>query len=133
MNPLLLGPLFELGKGIIDRFFPDPAQRAAAEYELLKMSQEGDLKQILLQLEINAKEAQNPSLFVSGGRPFFLWIGGIGFGYAVLLQPFLTFVARVQGWPDPPDVNVDVLWPVITGLLGIGGFRSIEKIKGVTK
>ena len=33
MNPLLLAPLFELGKGLIDRMFPDPAAKAAAELE----------------------------------------------------------------------------------------------------
>ena len=39
MNPLLLSGLFDLGKGLIDRFFPDPAAKAAAQMELLKMQQ----------------------------------------------------------------------------------------------
>jgi hypothetical protein len=39
MNPLLLSGLFDLGKGLIDRLFPDPAQAAAAQLELLKMQQ----------------------------------------------------------------------------------------------
>lgn len=131
MNPLLLSPLFELGTNLISRLFPDPAQKAAAEMELLKMTQDGDLKVVLAQLEINAREAQNPSVFVSGGRPLFMWIGGFGFGYATIIQPVLTWVARVKGWPDPPDVNTDLLWVVVTGLLGIGGLRSVEKVKGV--
>lgn len=133
MNPLLLAPLLELGKGIIDRLFPDPAQKAAAELELLKMAQAGDLQATLAQLEINAKEAAHPSLFVAGGRPFFLWIGGIGFGYAVILQPLLVWVARVKGWPEPPLPDVDLLWVVVSGLLGISGLRSVEKIKGASK
>lgn len=133
MNPLLLGPLFEIGKSLIDRFLPDPAAKAAAELELVKMAADGDMKQMLAQLEINAQEAQNPSLFVAGGRPLFMWIGGFGFGYATIIQPFLAWVALIKGWPAPPDVNVDLLWVVITGLLGIGGMRSFEKTKGVTK
>lgn len=133
MNPLLLGPVFELGGKIIDRLFPDPAQKAAAEFELLKMTQGGDLQTILAQLEINAKEAAHPSLFVAGGRPFFLWIGGIGFGYAVILQPLLVWVARIKGWPEPPLPDVDLLWVVVSGLLGISGLRSMEKFKGVGK
>lgn len=131
MNPLLLGPLFELGKGIIDRLFPDPAAKAAAEMELLKMTQDGDLKQIMGQLEINAREAQHPSLFVSGGRPLFLWIGGVGFGYATIIQPILSWVALLKQWPVPPAVDNDLLWVVITGLLGLGTLRSVEKTKGV--
>lgn len=133
MNPLLLGPVFELGGKIIDRLFPDPTQKAAAELELLKMTQAGDLQTVLAQLEINAKEAAHPSLFVAGGRPFFLWIGGIGFGYAVILQPLLVWFARIKGWPEPPLPDVDLLWVVVSGLLGISGLRSMEKFKGAAK
>lgn len=131
MNPLLLGPLFELGKGIIDRLFPDPAQKAAAELELMKMTQDGDLKQIMGQLEINAREAQHPSIFVAGWRPFFGWAGGFGFIYATIAQPILVWVGATRGWPAPPDVNIDLLWVVVTGMLGLGTLRSVEKTKGV--
>lgn len=131
MNPLILAPLLELGSSIINRMIPDPAEKAKAEMELLTMARDGELKQVLAQLEINAKEAQHPNLFVSGGRPFFLWIGGAGFGYAVLLQPLLAWVARIKGWPEPPLPDVDLLWVVVSGLLGISGLRSIEKVKNV--
>lgn len=131
MNPLLLAPLLELGKGLIDRLLPDPAAKAAAELELLKMTQDGDLKQILGQLEINAREAQNTSLFVAGWRPFFGWIGGLGFGYVVLVQPLLAWLAQSRGWPQPPTLNSDLLWVVVTGLLGLGTLRSVEKTKKV--
>lgn len=133
MNPLLLGPLFELGKGIIDRIFPDPAQKAAAELELMKMTQDGDLKQIIGQLEINAKEAQHASIFVAGWRPFFGWAGGVGFVYATIGQPVLAWIGVIKGWPAPPDINIDLLWVVVTGMLGLGTLRSVEKSKGLTK
>jgi hypothetical protein len=133
MNPLLLAPLLEVGKGIIDRLFPDPEKKAAAELELLKMTQDGDLKQILAQLEINAKEAQHPSIFVAGWRPFFGWAGGAGFVYATIGQPVLAWIAQVKGWPAPPTINIDLLWVVVTGMLGIGTLRSVEKVKGRTK
>lgn len=133
MNPLLLGPLFELGKGIIDRVFPDPQQKAQAELELMKMTQDGDLKQIIGQLEINAKEAEHASVFVAGWRPFFGWAGGFGFVYATILQPVLSWVAAIKGWPAPPVINIDLLWVVVTGLLGLGTMRSVEKAKGVAK
>lgn len=131
MNPLIVAPLLEIGGSIINRLFPDPTEKAKAELELLKMTQDGDLKQVMAQLEINAKEAAHPSLFVAGGRPLFLWIGGIGFGYAVLLQPILHWLALIKGWPVPPMPDIDLLWVVVSGLLGISGLRSIEKVKGV--
>lgn len=133
MNPLLLGPLLELGKGIIDRLFPDPAKKAEAELELLKMTQDNDLKVILAQLEVNAKEALHPSIFVAGWRPAFGWAGAAGFAYATIVQPVIAWYGAAKGWPMPPEINIDLLWCVATGMLGIAGMRSIEKAKGVSK
>lgn len=133
MNPLILGPLLEVGKTILDRFIPDPAQKAQAEMELFKMAADGELKQVIAQLEINAKEAAHPSIFVAGWRPFFGWAGGVGFIYATVLQPLLSWGAAVKGWPAPPTLNLDLMWVVITGMLGIGGLRSIEKVKGAAR
>jgi hypothetical protein len=133
MNPLLLAPLLDVGKTLLDRFIPDPEAKRAAEAEFLKMVMEGDLKQTIAQLEINAREAAHPSIFVAGWRPFFGWAGGFGFVYATVGQPLLAWWAAIKGWPTPPTLNLDLLWAVITGLLGIGGLRTFEKTKGVTK
>lgn len=133
MNPLVLGPLLEVGKTILDRFVPDPEKKREAEMELIRMAAEGELKQVIAQLEINAREAAHPSVWVAGWRPFFGWAGGAGFVYATILQPMLAWLAAIKGWPVPPSLNLDLLWVVITGMLGIGGLRTFEKSKGVTK
>jgi hypothetical protein len=133
MNPLAIGSIFELGGKIIDRLFPDPQKKAEAELELLKLTQSGDLQQVLAQLEINAKEAANPSVWVSGWRPYFGWVGGTAFLYVGLLKPLLTWLATIKGWPVPPDIDTEFLWVVVSGLLGIGGLRTYEKKNGVTK
>jgi len=131
MNPLLLGPLFELGGNLINRLFPDPAQKAAAEFELLKLTQDGELQKILKQLEINAKEAESPNLFVAGWRPYIGWICGTGLLYATILHNLLEWLSETQGWAAPPAVDTDTLLYVLGALLGIGGLRTVEKIKGV--
>lgn len=131
MNPLLIAPLLDLGKSLIGRFFPDPEKAREAEAEFLKMAMEGELKQVIAQLEINAREAAHPSVFVAGWRPFFGWAGGFGFVYAVIGQPMLAWFAAAKGLPTPPELNMDLLWVVITGMLGIGGLRTFEKSKGV--
>lgn len=134
MNPLLIGPVLELGKSLLDRFGPeDKAKKRLMEAEFLRMAAEGELRQVIAQLEINAKEAAHPSVWVAGWRPFFGWVGGVGFLYVVLLKPLLSWLASIQGWPTPPDVDSDVLMIVVTGLLGIGGLRTFEKTKGATK
>lgn len=133
MNPLILGPILEVGKTLLDRFIPDPEKKREAEMELVRMAAEGELKQTIAQLEINAREATHASVFVAGWRPFFGWAGGAGFIYATILQPLLAWGAAIKGWPTPPMLNLDLLWVVITGMLGIGGLRTMEKFKGVTK
>jgi hypothetical protein len=133
MNPLLLAPIFDIGKTLIERFLPDPEKRREAEMELIRMAADGELRQTLAQLEINAREAAHPSVWVSGWRPGFGWAGVAGFTYATILQPLLAWGAAVKGWPAPPVLNLDLLWVVVTGLLGIGGLRSVEKIKGASK
>jgi hypothetical protein len=134
MNPLLIGPVLEIGKSLLDRFGPeDKSKRMVMEAEFLKMAAEGELKQVIAQLEINAREAAHPSVWVAGWRPGFGWAGVAGFTYATILQPALAWASAIQGWPAPPALNLDLLWVVITGMLGIGGLRTFEKSKGVAR
>lgn len=130
MNPMILGPVLGIGKSLIERWIPDPEKKREAEMELMRMAADGELKQVIAQLEINAREAAHPSVWVAGWRPGFGWAGVAGFTYATILQPLLAWLSVVKGWPAPPELNLDLLWVVVTGLLGIGGLRSIEKVKG---
>ena len=131
MNPLFLGPLLEVGKTLLDRFVPDPEKRREAEAEFLKQAMDGELKQVVAQLEINAREAMHPSIWVAGWRPFVGWVGGLGLLYATIGQPVITWVGLIQGWPAPPTLDTDLLWVVLSGMLGIGGMRTFEKTRGV--
>lgn len=133
MNPLVLGPVLEIGKTLIDRFFPDKEAARQAEAEFLKLAMDGELKQVLAQLEINAREAQHPSWWVAGWRPYFGWVGGTAFAYVGIVKPVLAWVAAIKGWPAPPDIDTEFLWVVVSGLLGIGGLRTYEKKQGITK
>ena len=133
MNPLILGPVLEVGSKLIERFFPDKEKAAEAEREFLKMAVQGELAQVMGQLEINAREAQHASVFVAGWRPAYGWAGVAGFIYATIAQPVITWYGAMYGWPAPPEVNIDLLWVVITGMLGIGGLRTWEKKQGLTK
>lgn len=133
MNPLLIAPIFELGKGLIERWFPDPAKKAEAEAQFMLMMQEQDFRKVLGQLEVNAKEAASPHLFVAGWRPFVGWCCGLGFLWATIGQPLVAWVAVARGWPPPPAIDTEVLLYVLGGMLGLGTLRSFEKTKGATK
>lgn len=133
MNPLLLAGVFDLGKSLIDRVFPDPAQKAAAELELMKITQSGELQLTLAQLAINLKEAAHSTVFVAGWRPFVGWTCGFGLAYQTVFHNILEWISVINGWPLPPAVDSDVLIYTLGGLLGIAGLRTYEKKNGVTK
>ena len=139
MNPLLLSGLFDLGKGLIDRLFPDPAAKAAAQLELLKMQQAGELAQLAaetdlakLQIQTNIEGAKSTNWWVAGWRPAIGWVCGAGLAYAALVEPFARFAAKVWfGYTgDFPVIDTDLTLQILMGMLGLGAMRSVEKIKG---
>jgi hypothetical protein len=88
----------------------------------------------LAQLEINKEEAKHSSLFVSGGRPFIVWVCGIGFAMNFLIGPLLTFLCALAGVPVVfPTIDISGMMPLLLGLLGLGGMRTYEKMKGVAR
>jgi hypothetical protein len=129
----------DIGGKVIDRLWPDPAQRDAAKLELLKMQQTGELAQLTAdtdlakaQAAINAQEAQSPTLFVSGWRPFIGWVCGLAFAYDFILQRLLAFLLAAVGHPvELPVFDTNSLVTVLMGMLGLGGLRTFEKVKGV--
>ena len=130
MNPLLIGPVLEIGKSLIDRLFPDPVQKAKAEMDMMVLLQTQDLQKVLGQLEINAKEATSSSVWVSGWRPGAGWASVAGLIYATIGHPFLAWLSAMKGWPAPPQIDTETLLYVLGGMLGLGTLRSVEKIKG---
>lgn len=133
MNPLIIAPVFEVAKSLIERWFPDPEKKAQAEAAFLAMSQEQEFKKIIAQLEVNAKEAQSPHIWVAGWRPFVGWCSGLGFLYASIGQPVLNWVAVINQYPAPPTVDTELLLYVLGGMLGLGALRTYEKVKDATK
>lgn len=133
MNPLFVAPLLELGKGLMERWFPDPQKKAEAEQQFMLLMQEQDFRKVVAQLEVNAKEAASPHLFVAGWRPAVGWACAAGFTWSTIGQPIFAWVGVAQGWPPPPAIDSDLLMYVLGGMLGLGALRSYEKTKGVAK
>ena len=127
----LVGPV----TGLLDKFIEDKDQKAKLAHEIATMGEKHSQEALLAQLEINKAEAASGSLFKGGWRPFVGWTCGIAFAYHFVLQPLLIFVFAYIGLetPDLPKFDVGTLLPVLGGMLGIGGLRSYEKTKGLTK
>lgn len=120
--------VLDIGGKLIDRFFPDPAQRDQAKLELLKMQQAGELAQ----LAVNQEEAKNASVFVAGWRPAIGWICGSACAWNWIGLPIAKFLLVMSGHSVPPLSPADLseMMPVLMGMLGLGGLRTLEKLNG---
>ena len=127
----LIGPV----TGILDKVIEDKDQKAKLSHELATMADKLSHEQQLAQIEVNKAEAASGSLFKGGWRPFIGWVCGVAFCYHFVVQPVIIFVVAVAGVtiPDLPEFQMNTLLTVLGGMLGIGGLRTYEKQKGLTK
>ena len=120
---------------VAGRFLPeDKEKRAAAEREI-EAQLTTHLAQIdLAQLDINKTEAAHRSVFVAGWRPFIRWSCGVSLAWSYICQPILTFALIQSGYGvELPALDMSEMMPVLMGLLGLGGLRTFEKVKQVSK
>lgn len=130
--------LLALIPAVLDKVLPDPAAAADAKLRLLEMAQRGDLAALTAetdlakgQLAVNQVEAASGRLFVSGWRPAVGWICALAVGFKFIGGPLLFVAAQAVGHPiELPAIDTSELWPLLLGMLGLGGLRTIEKVKG---
>lgn len=125
--------VLDIGGKLIDRIWPDPIKAAEAKLALVTMQQKGELDVIISQLKVNEAEATNPSVFVSGWRPFIGWVCGISLVYAFLGVPILSWISANYHLTNPPTLDMGTLFTILGGMLGLGGLRTIEKVNGVDR
>ena len=136
MTPVI-GGLITAALKIIDKVIPDPQAKAQAKLELLELEQQGEFKRLdadlqvmLAQASINEEEAKSPDFFRGGWRPAVGWVCVSGMAWTYLLAPLIGWLSAVKGWPVPPAIDTFDLLIMLGGMLGFGGMRSFERIKG---
>lgn len=137
MSPLLIAGVLDGARAVLDRMFPDPAERARAELELLKAQAEGTFEQkaaqalALAQIGVNNTEAGSAGIFKGGWRPAAGWVCVSALAWQFVARPMVAFGFAVAGHPVPELPTIDgALWELLFGLLGLGTLRSVERIKG---
>lgn len=120
-----LGSVADLASTVIGRIWPDKSEQEKQQIAAAVMVVQG-------QLDINKEEAKSPSVFVSGWRPAVGWVcasacawNWIGLKIALFVAAYLGHNLNLQ----PADVSE--MMPVLLGMLGLGGLRTVERINGV--
>ena len=130
----LLGNLIEPVTGILDKFIEDKDTKNKLAHEISTMAERHAQEFAKGQLEINKAEAASRNIFVAVWRPFIGWVCGVAMAYNYVAQPILMFgLAQADYLVALPAIDLSEMMPVLLGMLGLGGLRSFEKFKGLSK
>lgn len=131
MLQALIGPATE----IIGKFVEDKDQKNKLAHEIATMAERHAQELAKGQLAINAEEAKSRNIFVAGWRPFVGWTCGLALFAHFILFPSADVITAYLGYETPtyPAFDMDTLMTVLLGMLGLGGLRTYEKRKGLTK
>ncbi|VAW89939.1 hypothetical protein MNBD_GAMMA17-2040 [hydrothermal vent metagenome] len=122
----------------LDNLFTSDEERLEAERELTKAKRSFDYKesklvaeQNIAQMEVNKADANSGNFFQAGWRPAIGWVGAFALAYQFILYPLLVWALAVSSLDiePPPLIDANALYPIITGMLGIAGMRSFDKLK----
>ncbi len=123
LDPITAG--IDLAKTVVQTIWPDKTEAEKAQLAAAVTLVQG-------QLEINKVEAASPSVFTSGWRPFIGWVCGAACSWNWIGLPIATFVCAYTGHPlDLSAADLAEMMPLLLGMLGLGGLRTFEKVKGV--
>lgn len=120
-----VGGVSELIGTAINKIWPDKSEAEKQQLAAAVMVVQG-------QIDINKNEAENPSVFVSGWRPFIGWVCGTACAWNWIGLPIAKVIIVILGYKlDLSPANLNEMMPVLLGMLGLGGLRTLEKINGV--
>jgi len=131
----ILSSLVPAVSNVLDKVVEDKDQKAKLAHEIATLAEKQAHEAAMAQVEVNKAEAQHRSIFVAGWRPFIGWTCGVALAYHFVLAPLIIFGVAWYGAkiPEIPTFDMDSLMTVLLGMLGLGGMRSFEKAKGLTK
>ena len=136
MIAALLPAILPAVTDIVGRFLPeDKEERAKAERKIEAELASHLAKVDLAQMSINKEEAKSGNVFIAGWRPFIGWTCGVALAWHFVLAPFTMFICAYLNVviPELPQFDMGSLMTVLMGMLGLGGLRTFEKYKKITK
>lgn len=139
MIPVIVASgLFDIGKALIDKLLPDPAANAAAQLELMRLDQNGQLTELQTRMSAILAEANSQDPWTSRARPMFMYVFYVLLIFMVMGAPLvglwfpekmdLFFSYVTKGFNAIPEA---MWWTFSAGYLGYTGAKTFEKSKGI--
>jgi roadblock/LC7 domain-containing protein len=119
---------------LIDRLIPDKAEAEKARNQLEAQLVTAANAAAMAQVEVNKVEAAHSNVFVAGWRPSIGWVCAAGLAWAFVVAPVASWAMLVLGIKaELPAIQFDHLFELVLAMLGIGGLRTFEKLRGVAQ
>lgn len=131
--------LAEVALGLIDKVVQDPGEKQKAKIELLRMQQEGQLKEVELSLSAIISDSKSSDPWTSRARPTFLYVVYILLLWSLPMGVLFVFNPEAAGrftdgfsaWLAAIPEPVLTLFGVV--MTGYVAGRSWEKVRGAAK
>ncbi len=132
--PAIIGALVPALGTLIDRLIPDKAEAEKARNQLEAQLVTAANEAALAQVEVNKVEAAHSSVFVAGWRPSIGWVCAAGLAWAFVAAPIASWaLVAFNIKAELPAIQFDHLFELVLAMLGIGGLRTFEKLRGVAR
>ena len=120
----MLTALIPAVSGILDEFiqYADTTQKLS--HEISTKAEKHAQEIALAQIKVNEAEAKG-NWFQSSWRPATAWVCVLGFLVNFLVSPLCAGFGI-----DIPQADTATMLPVLMGMLGLGGMRTLERLKG---
>ena len=123
----LVGQLIGPVTGLLDKFIPDADTKNKLAHEIATMSEKQGQQIALEQIE-GLKHDAKRNWFQSSWRPLAGYTCVLGLMVNFLVAPIAAGFGVII-----PQADAGVMMPLLLGMLGLGGARSYERVKGVGK
>ena len=123
MLTALIGPI----AGLLDKFIPDADLKSKLAHQVANMAETHAQEIALAQIKVNEAEAKG-NWFQSSWRPLTGYVCVLGFMVNFLVSPICAGFGIII-----PQADTGTMLPVLMGMLGLGGMRTVERLKGKDK
>ena len=126
----MISQVIEVADKVLGKFIPDKNLKMKLQKEMTMAFHDANLAQI----QLNKQEAAHKNIFVAGWRPFVGWTCGVALAYHFIVSPIIETILIAFGvTTDLPSFEFSQLSSILMGMLGLGGLRTYEKMKGVSR
>lgn len=129
-----LGSIADLVKTAVNKIWPDKSEQEKNEMTIAMLQIQGELDLAKGQMEVNKAEASSGNAFASSWRPLVGYVCASGLAFQFIIFPLGEWIAELCGKTvKTPNLDMGTLLTLLLGMLGLGGMRTFEKMKGVSK